>query len=56
MNFLNIEKNKILRILFSILHVFFSFYAIFLFVIFYAANVSGPDIWSYAIFSTQRPD
>ena len=28
MNFLNIEKNKILRILFSIFHVFFAFHAI----------------------------
>ena len=28
MNFLNIEKNKIFNILFSIFHVFFTFYAI----------------------------
>ena len=28
MNFLNIEKNKIISILFSIFHVSFSFYAI----------------------------
>ena len=28
MNFLNIEKNKILRIFFSIFHVFFAFHAI----------------------------
>ena len=28
MNFLNIEKNKILRIISSIFHVFFAFYAI----------------------------
>ena len=28
MNFLNIEKNKILRICFSIFHVFFAFHAI----------------------------
>ena len=28
MNFLNIEKNKIFRNLFSIFHVFFTFYAI----------------------------
>ena len=29
MNFLNIEKNNILRFLFSIFHVFFGFHAIF---------------------------
>ena len=28
MNFLDIEKNQILRFLFSIFHVFFAFYAI----------------------------
>ena len=28
MNFLDIEKNQIFRILFSIFHVFFTFYAI----------------------------
>ena len=28
MNFLNIEKNKIVRIFFSIFHVFFAFHAI----------------------------